>query len=164
MHETERLYQRLVEAEGARMRILLIGPLPPPHGGISVHVSGIQGQLKAAGITCRVLDMGRVRPGLRFGLMVLRHASQGWTLHLHTNGHNVKSWLLAFGMWAGRTMPWRLHIDPALRDGARLPGCWLLLGAADWRPSPARFTGKSSVSAVEIRGRHCFRSAWRLIG
>ena len=77
------------------MRILLIGPLPPPHGGISVHVSGTQGELKAAGITCRVLDMNLVRPGFRFGLKVLRHALQGWTLHLHTNGHNVKSWLLA---------------------------------------------------------------------
>lgn len=79
------------------MRVLLIGPCPPPHGGISVHVSGIQRQLIAAGVTCRVLDMSLVRPGLRFAWIVLRHAIEGWTLHVHTNGHNVKSWLIALG-------------------------------------------------------------------
>ena len=62
-----------------------------------MHVSGIQRQLLAAGVTCRVLDMCLVRPGWGFGLAVLRHAFAGWTLHFHTNGHNVKSWLLAFG-------------------------------------------------------------------
>ena len=86
------------------MRVLLIGPCPPPHGGISVHVSGIRRQLKTAGVTCRVLDMGRVRPGLRFGFTVVRYAFAGWTLHLHTNGHNVKSWLIALGCGlAGRS-------------------------------------------------------------
>jgi glycosyltransferase involved in cell wall biosynthesis len=41
--------------------------------------------------------MSRIRPGLGFGWAVLRHAFEGWTLHFHTNGHNVKSWLLALG-------------------------------------------------------------------
>ena len=80
-----------------RMKILLIGPYPPPHGGVSVHVSGIHLQLIAAGIPCRVLDTGRDRLGLVFGVVLLRHAWQGWTLHLHTNGHNLKSWLVALG-------------------------------------------------------------------
>ena len=70
------------------MRVLLIGPRPPPHGGISVHVEGIQRELLASGVNCRVLDISLVRPGFRFGWTVLRHAVQGWTLHLHTNGHN----------------------------------------------------------------------------
>jgi glycosyltransferase involved in cell wall biosynthesis len=60
-------------------------------------VSGIHLQLIAAGIPCRVLDTGRGRLGLGFGLVLLRHACQGWTLHLHTNGHNLKSWLVALG-------------------------------------------------------------------
>jgi glycosyltransferase involved in cell wall biosynthesis len=51
----------------------------------------------AAGVSCRVLDMSLVSPGFGFGWTVLRHALRGWTLHLHTNGHNVKSWLLALG-------------------------------------------------------------------
>ncbi len=79
------------------MKIMLIGPYPPPHGGVSVHVSGIQEQLNAAGVPCEVLNTERTRPGLRFGAVLLRHAWQGWTLHLHTNGHNWKSWLLALG-------------------------------------------------------------------
>jgi glycosyltransferase involved in cell wall biosynthesis len=83
------------------MRVLLIGPHPPPHGGISVHVSGIRRQLVAAGVTCRVLDTSRVRPGLGFCWIVLRHAFAGWTLHFHTNGHNLKSWLLALGCGLG---------------------------------------------------------------
>jgi glycogen(starch) synthase len=78
-----------------RLKILLIGPYPPPHGGVSVHVSGIHLQLITAGIRCRVLDTGRDRPGLGFCIVLLRHAWQGWTLHLHTNGHNLKSWLVA---------------------------------------------------------------------
>jgi len=76
------------------MKILLIGEFPPPYGGISVHVAGIQRQLLAAGIECKVLDTGRVR-AVGFGAALLRHMSDGWTLHLHTNGHNPKSWLIA---------------------------------------------------------------------
>lgn len=79
------------------MKVLLIGPHPPPHGGISVHLSGIHRQLTAAGVTCRVLDSGQGHLGVSFGLTVLRHALAGWILHLHTNGHNLKSWLLAWG-------------------------------------------------------------------
>ena len=60
-------------------------------------MSGIHLQLIAAGIPCRVLDTGRDGLGLGFGLVLLRHACQGWTLHLHTNGHNLKSWLVALG-------------------------------------------------------------------
>lgn len=81
------------------MRVLLIGPRPPPHGGISVHVEGIRRHLNAAGVTCRVLDMNVFRPGFGFAWNVLRYGLQGWTLHLHTNGHNLKSWLIA--LWCG---------------------------------------------------------------
>src|SRR5579863_87619 len=80
------------------MRILLIGPYPPPHGGVSVHVCGIHRRLTAAGVFCRVLDTSDVR-SWSFNFALLRYALQGWTLHLHTNGHNWKSWLLA--LWCG---------------------------------------------------------------
>ena len=76
------------------MKILLIGEVPPPYGGISVHVAGIQRQLLAAGIECQVLDTGRIRAA-GFGAALLRYVRDGWTLHLHTNGHNPKSWLIA---------------------------------------------------------------------
>ncbi len=59
-----------------------------------MHVMGIHRELTARGIPCLVLDPGRGRS--KFGLTktVLRYASEGWTIHLHTNGHNPKSWLL----------------------------------------------------------------------
>jgi glycogen(starch) synthase len=61
-------------------------------------------QLIAAGVRCRVLNTGRDRLGMGFGFALLRHAWQGWTLHLHTNGHNLKSWLVALGCGlAGRS-------------------------------------------------------------
>jgi glycosyltransferase involved in cell wall biosynthesis len=41
-----------------------------------------------------------------FLLDLLRHAFQGWTIHVHTNGHNVKSWFVALaGGMAGRMGP-----------------------------------------------------------
>ena len=73
------------------MKVLLIGPVPPPHGGVSVHVAGIHRGLTEAGVPCRVLDTREVRSVIP----LLRYAWSGWTLHLHTNGHNWKSWVLA---------------------------------------------------------------------
>jgi glycosyltransferase involved in cell wall biosynthesis len=78
------------------VKILLIGEFPPPYGGISVHVAGIHKELTAAGIPCRVLDTSRVRDPAKFTAALLRAVRQGWTPHLHTNGHNPKSWLVAF--------------------------------------------------------------------
>jgi len=76
------------------MKILLIGPCPPPHGGVSVHVDGIRRDLTAAGIRCHVLSTDHIRWPHFIGSL-FRHARHGWTLHLHTNGHNRNSWLLA---------------------------------------------------------------------
>jgi glycogen synthase len=80
------------------MKILLIGPHPPPHGGISVHVSELHRGLTAAGVPCRLLDTGGFR-SWSFHFALLHYSLRGWTLHLHTNGHNWKSWLLA--LWCG---------------------------------------------------------------
>src|SRR3954462_7283313 len=87
------------------MKILLIGPYPPPHGGISVHVREAKRQLDEAGIECDVLSLSRSTPEItdgairRSGAGFLRalfsYARRGWTFHLHTNGHNEKSWLVA---------------------------------------------------------------------
>lgn len=87
------------------MRILLIGPYPPPHGGVSVHVMLASRALAQVGVVCRVLNINPraaqsgkyIQPRGRLGLVraLLRHARSGWVLHCHTNGHNLKSWLLA---------------------------------------------------------------------
>lgn len=93
----------------APMKLLLVGPYPPPHGGISVHVATAHQLLTRSGACCHVLDagghrerrgglsglVGSLRSGLRLLARVRAHARRGWTLHLHTNGHNAKSWLVA---------------------------------------------------------------------
>ena len=77
------------------MKVLLVGPLPPPNGGISVHVMQTQRRLTAAGAQCCVLDPSRTRGKFVLVGKLMRYASQGWAIQLHTNGHNTKSWLMA---------------------------------------------------------------------
>jgi glycosyltransferase involved in cell wall biosynthesis len=61
-----------------------------------VHVAGIERRLTAAGVRCRVLDTTKISNRLRFAMTLLSFALRGWTLHLHTNGHNRNSWILAW--------------------------------------------------------------------
>jgi glycosyltransferase involved in cell wall biosynthesis len=88
----------------ASPRVLLVGPYPPPYGGISVHVARLERLLLERGIDARVLDSGGHRDGPAGGsrsaarvalLARLREPSRrGWIVHVHTNGHNRGSWLL----------------------------------------------------------------------
>ncbi|HLA40230.1 MAG TPA: glycosyltransferase, partial [Candidatus Glassbacteria bacterium] len=62
-------------------------------------------QLEQAGVCCAVLNLNRSAPvsgqyisfrsSLDLLFVLLFYARRGWTFHLHTNGHNGKSWLLA---------------------------------------------------------------------
>jgi glycosyltransferase involved in cell wall biosynthesis len=102
----------------APVKLLLVGPCPPPHGGISVHVATARRLLTRAGARCRVLDAGGRRSGGPWGRLASfvrllgetrRSARDGWTLHLHTNGHNPRSWLLALASGlAARRAPGRV--------------------------------------------------------
>src|SRR4051812_24220198 len=96
------------------MKVLLVGPYPPPHGGVSVHVAALRNELREAGIRCVVLDLvpdrgaaaptgpdsgdgrplQRIRGGMDLVRTVFRYAQAGWIVHLHTNGHNLKSWII----------------------------------------------------------------------
>ncbi len=88
------------------MRVLIVGDYPPPYGGSSVQVSVLHRLLSATpGFTARVLDVGTTRHRRRpeclparnpfeFAGRLLAHAGRQYLLHLHTNGHNVKSWLV----------------------------------------------------------------------
>jgi glycosyltransferase involved in cell wall biosynthesis len=88
-------------------RILIVGDYPPPYGGVSVPVASLRHHLAARADTeVRVLDIGTrrterrpgclpVRGAADFARALLRHALDGFTIHLHTNGHNVKSWIVA---------------------------------------------------------------------
>jgi glycogen(starch) synthase len=98
------------------MKLLLVGPYPPPHGGVSVHIAELKRRAAHQGIPCRVLNTDRaaepsphyipVRRAGGFLFQLVQHALRGWTIHIHTNGHNLKSWLVAFaGGLAGRLGP-----------------------------------------------------------
>jgi glycosyltransferase involved in cell wall biosynthesis len=92
--------------------VLLVGDYPPPYGGLSVQVASLAHQLAARGDTdVQVLDIGarrrETRPGclpargaLGLATTVVSHARRGFRPHLHTNGHNRKSWLVALGCTA----------------------------------------------------------------
>jgi len=116
------------------MKILLVGPYPPPHGGVSVHVWGIRRRLTEAGVSCRVLDTRDVRKW-SFNFALFRYSIQGWTLHLHTNGHNWKSWLLA--LWCGIIGQSSKSCILTLHSGLA-PG--YLTGLHGWRRRMARLT------------------------
>jgi glycogen(starch) synthase len=87
------------------LKLLLVGPFPPPHGGVSVHVLTLQELLLKSGMACRVLNISRgaprsdryvsVRGSVHFMLLLFGYSFRGWSLHVHINGHNVKSWLVA---------------------------------------------------------------------
>ena len=88
-------------------RILLVGDYPPPYGGVSVQVAALQARLASLpDARAAVLDIGTrrrerrpgslpVRGARDFASALLAHARGGYTLHLHTNGHNRKSWLVS---------------------------------------------------------------------
>ena len=87
------------------LKLLLVGPFPPPHGGVSVHVSTLQDLLVRSEISCHVLNISRdaprsdryvsIRGPLHFMLLLSYYSLKGWSLHVHINGHNLKSWLVA---------------------------------------------------------------------
>ncbi len=87
------------------LRIALVGNWPPPWGGIAVHVSGLARALRARGFDVRVLDVGEgdhrppavraARGGVRLAAALAAVAAEGRLVHVHTNGANRNSWLVA---------------------------------------------------------------------
>src|SRR5262245_54954901 len=89
------------------MKVLFVGPYPPPHGGISVHVRSAHARMKQAGQQSNVLNIDprasesneyiKMSSALSLAREIIRHGWNDWVLHVHTNGHNVKSWMIALG-------------------------------------------------------------------
>src|SRR5262245_6300639 len=87
------------------MKVLFVGPYPPPHGGISVHVRSAHTRMKRAGQQSNVLNIDPSAPesdeyikisgALSLAREIVRHVWNDWVLHVHTNGHNAKSWTIA---------------------------------------------------------------------
>ncbi len=105
-------------------RVVLAGFYPPPFAGEPVHVMQLAQLLREHALTVRVLNLNRqAKPsqeyegsGSRLGLLwrLLTLADGASILHLHTNGHSRKSWLMILvaslaGRLRGITMVLTLH-------------------------------------------------------
>lgn len=129
------------------MKVLLIGDYPPPYGGISVHVQQLADFLRRQGSECVVLDIERgtdPKPGairfngyLGFLWTLILFSGRRYVSHIHTNGHNFKSWLaIAVTAWVGFFFGLRniatVHsgLMPAYAAGGRRRK--LLIRAAVW--------------------------------
>ncbi len=87
------------------VRIALVGNWPPPYGGIAVHVAGLADTLRRRGFDVCVLDIGvgrhcgpalrRARGAITLGAALAAVAAEARLLHVHTNGANRRSWLVA---------------------------------------------------------------------
>src|SRR5437899_8733096 len=88
-----------------RLKVLLVGPYPPPYGVLAVQIHEWQSYLTRLGsCECVVLNIGESRTAdiagcisvkgvWDFARKVSGFARQGYLIHLVTNGHNLKSWL-----------------------------------------------------------------------
>src|SRR5215467_2026198 len=87
------------------MKVLFVGPYPPPHGGISVHVWSAHARMKQTGQQSSVLNVDprapvhaayiKISNGWSLSRELIRHAFDDWTFYVHTNGHNAKSWAIS---------------------------------------------------------------------
>ncbi|MCU1281940.1 MAG: glycosyltransferase-like protein, partial [bacterium] len=89
-------------------RALIVGALPPPSGGVATHCRELQRALESAGLRAELIDPRRAGPDGSDGrarllsrLAVARLRRE--LVHVHTNGHNRGSWLLAALCGAGHT-------------------------------------------------------------
>lgn len=88
------------------MRILQIGPYPPPHGGVQTHVVAIRRYLRGQGIPCAVINVTRHRkpdadevyyPESALGVLRLLLRLHYDVIHLHIGG-NLTTRLLALAL------------------------------------------------------------------
>ena len=85
-------------------RVVLAGFYPPPFAGEPVHVMQLAHLLRDGGLTVEILNLNRQaspsrdyrHSGSRLGLLwaLFTLADRTSILHLHTNGHSRKSWLM----------------------------------------------------------------------
>jgi glycosyltransferase involved in cell wall biosynthesis len=137
------------------MRVALVGNWPRPYGGVAVHVAALCRALRARGADVVVLDIGHgdhtgagVRPArgvLRCAAALSGVAAAGRLVHLHTNGANRKSWLLALAVGRARR-PFAPR--PVLTIHSGSAPAWLRGGAARRALAAAACAGYGAVVAV----------------
>ena len=125
------------------LRVLLLGPFPPPHGGVQTNLVAIRNFLRKRGIACGVINITRTRrpdadevyyPNNALALLKRLIGLRYDVVHLHIGG-NLTSRLLALGLiccWMpGKRAVLTLHSGgyPSSPAG-RATGFWSWLGFA----------------------------------
>jgi glycogen(starch) synthase len=131
-----------METSFTTIKVLQVGDYPPPAGGVATHVEELFKAVRKSGGDSQVLDIGKGQlpaDGVHgagsmpaFAAFLTGKAARGFRIHLHTNGANPKSWLLAqacaaAGRLSGGAMitlhsglgPAWLQEKPARRTAAR---------------------------------------------
>lgn len=136
------------------IRVLLIGPMPPPSGGVSVHLSRLLGiSLDQEGLALSVLDIRRMRlhtgkRSTRNIFLILKEFFLSDMVHLHVS-KNIKYFLAVFSKLCAKKLVYTHHNSRLLSDR----GTWktMKLAAAiilvrDLRDAlPQSLAGKASV-------------------
>lgn len=89
--------------------LVLVGPYPPPWGGIAVHMRALQRLARGRGIPVRIFDTGAghsardgrgdvYRGGGAYGVASAVRGSFGHPLHAHISGNNTKAWVVALSL------------------------------------------------------------------
>lgn len=96
-----------MQSVDSQLRLLLVGPYPPPYGGIAMTMMDLRRYLNGRQVDdVKVLNIGQGRDVLSeeylsaigqwsFVQTIVKFAVRGYIIHLETNGHNFKSWLSA---------------------------------------------------------------------
>lgn len=89
-----------------RSHALIIGPLPPPHGGVSVHIKRVAQRWEQQGISVTVIDRSTSSRLQRYwqlisGIVRNRHAH----LYVHTLYNSIFEWLIAWSLALLMRMP-----------------------------------------------------------
>ena len=125
------------------MKVLLLGPYPPPQGGVQTNLVAIREYLRARGVPCMVINLTRHRQDERDGLYFPRGARELIGLlfrldydiaHLHFGGDLHRRLLvlaLLIGCMPGRRAVLTFHSGgyPSSEAG-RKAGHWSLAGVA----------------------------------
>jgi glycogen(starch) synthase len=94
------------ETSEAKLRVLLLGPYPPPHGGVEISLAALQAFLLRREVCCEVVNLTRHRkmegngvcyPAGVMGVFRLLLQKKAEIIHLHIGG-NVSWRLLGLGL------------------------------------------------------------------
>jgi len=94
------------ETSGGQLSVLLLGPYPPPHGGVEINVVAIRNFLRESQINCHVINLTRHRkvegdgihyPSGVFEVLRLLLKLETDIIHLHIGG-DVTWRLLGLGL------------------------------------------------------------------